>query len=51
MKWLLLLSAVAWVPIRWLAHDTALSRHAAVMGMLCFIGYLILDKLDEWRRT
>jgi hypothetical protein len=35
----------------WFAHDRALERHAAVMGTLCLIGYLILDKLDEWRRA
>lgn len=50
MKWLLAFLAVLWAGVIWLGDaDRALERHAAIMGMLNLIGFLILDKLDSWR--
>jgi hypothetical protein len=48
MKWLLFSSAVLWAGVILLGRG---GDHADVMGMLTFIGYLVLDKLDGLRRA
>jgi hypothetical protein len=52
MKWLLLLSALLWAGMNLFGHlDQTAGRHASVMGMLTFIGYLILDRIEGSRRA